>query len=332
MDLDHLTPEELDFELAIRSAKGLKGQDRNWKTLRLLQLISKENGGGAAAPTASSHVLSDVDSIYQCQAKLPPISQALESALRQNDEDQVRVCRSRLLHYRFRLSVISDPTITVNAKNTLAKIDKTLERIEEFLVNLACANPDNEEDNPDPEELPGDPDTQQRLKIAQLQSSIKEASQQQQLLEQELQQQLHQQQQQLQQQEYQPTPENQHELYEQQQQHRQLQQQQDIIRQHQRQLQEQQQLRLQQQKQEQQLQQLVNQMQQQQQQLEQQLHQEQIPVIASLGTQRITQPCLTHTETGTGTKFKYIAPSEQEPPNQPERKTIEHGSQQCESR
>ncbi|XP_058835215.1 ras guanine nucleotide exchange factor R-like [Topomyia yanbarensis] len=265
MDLEHLSPEELDFELMVRTVKGTKGQDRKWKISKLLQILSTEDAGGASAPTSSTHVLSDVDSIYKCQAKLPPIFQVLEAAFRQNDENQARLCRSRLMHYRFRLSIISDPMITSNASKTMAKINKTLEKIEHFLGNLASEKVE--------EELPGDPDTLQRLKIAQLQSSIKDASQQQQLLEQELQQQLSEQ---LQQNKDGQIPEGQSTQYEQQYQQQNLQQQQELIGQHQQQQQRYQQLRLEQQRQEQQHQQLVNQIQQQQQQLEQQLHQEQV--------------------------------------------------------
>ncbi|XP_058816966.1 intersectin-1-like [Topomyia yanbarensis] len=147
----------------------------------------------------------------------------------------------------------------------MAKINKTLEKIEHFLDNLASEKVE--------EELPGDSDTLQRLKIAQLQSSIKDASQQQQLLEQELQQQLSQQ---LQQNKDGQIPEGQSTQYEQHYQQQNLQQQQELIGQHQQQQQRYQQLRLEQQRQEQQHQQLVNQMQQQQHQLEQQLHQEQV--------------------------------------------------------
>ncbi|XP_058817647.1 putative uncharacterized protein DDB_G0271606 [Topomyia yanbarensis] len=280
MELEHLNPEELEFELMVRTVQGLRGKDSNWKITKLSQLISKENNGGALTPTSSSHVLSDVDSIYQCQAKLPQIRQALESALRKKDEGQIKIYRSRLLHYRFRLSIISDSLITANANKTLVKIDKTLERIEAFLVNMSVVNSEQQENDPDPEEVPGDPETLQRLKIAQLQSSIKEASQQQQQLEQELQEQLLQQQ--LQQPTNQPVPDDQREqekqMHQQQmeQQQQQLQQQQEMIRQHQQQLRQEQQLRLQQQRQGQQLQQSLDQMQQQRQQLEQQLHQEQI--------------------------------------------------------
>ncbi|XP_055631143.1 uncharacterized protein LOC129771487 [Toxorhynchites rutilus septentrionalis] len=271
MDLKHLTPEELDFELMVRTVKGLRGQDHKGKMSRLFELLSKEDTEGTPAPTSSTHVLPDVDSIYQCQAKLPPILQAVESALRQKDELQAKICRSRLMHYKFRLSIISDPMITSSAMKTLTKIDSTLDKLNEFLANFGEGEIAEEKElRKNPDEIPGDTDTQQRLKITQLQSSLKESSHHQQLLEQESQQQLYQQE--MQQQKVQPMSE---EAYEQRQ-YQQIQEPQAAAHLHQQQLHNEQQFKLQQQRHEQQLQQALHQMQQQHQRLEQQLHQEQV--------------------------------------------------------
>ncbi|XP_058454595.1 putative mediator of RNA polymerase II transcription subunit 26 [Malaya genurostris] len=177
------------------------------------------------------------------------------------------------MHFRFRLSLISDPLITTNANKTVAKIQHSLEKLEDFFMNCVQVNSREDEKVPDPEEeLPGDIETQKRLRMSQLQLSLKETSNQQQLLEQELQRQLHQVKGQIA-----PDVQYQQSYQEQiQRQQQQLQQQQEMIRQYQQHHQQKQQLRLQQQQQGQQLQQQLEQQllreQAQRQQLEAQLH------------------------------------------------------------
>ncbi|EAT38576.1 AAEL009550-PA [Aedes aegypti] len=185
MDWNHLTPEEIDFELLLRNTTGIRGKDRDWKISRLQQLVDRERNG-TPAPTYSSHVVSDMDSIYHCQTTLSPIFHALNTAIQQGNKSQITSLRSRLLHYKFRLSLISDSMILENAKKSSVKICSALRQIEESLQDNVVGGQDGKEDL---EDLPSDPETLKRLKIAQLQSSINEAGKQQKILEQELEQQ-----------------------------------------------------------------------------------------------------------------------------------------------
>ncbi|XP_062705502.1 uncharacterized protein LOC109425487 [Aedes albopictus] len=183
MDLNQLTPEEIDFELLLRNTTGIRGKNLEWKISRLQQLLDSEQDG-SPAPRYSSHVVSDMDSIYHCQTTISPIFHALNAAFKQQNEAQVTSLRSRLLHYKFRLSLITEATILDEAKKSLTKICNALHQIDEFLNDK---NIEHQSDTKDPEDLPSDPETLKRLKIAQLQSSIDEADKQQKVLQQELQ-------------------------------------------------------------------------------------------------------------------------------------------------
>ncbi|XP_062552776.1 putative uncharacterized protein DDB_G0271606 [Armigeres subalbatus] len=185
MELNHLTPEEIDFELLVRKTTGTRGKNLEWKTSQLQQLLESEFNG-SPVPNCSSHVLTDMDSIYQCQTKLAPILQALEGAFRQRNNNQVNVLKSRLLHYQFRLSLISDPMILMNAKKTLEKVGIALRKIEKYNQEQASGT----QEQGQAENLPSDPETLKRLKITKLQSSIKETSNHQLLLEKQLQEEL----------------------------------------------------------------------------------------------------------------------------------------------
>lgn len=131
MDLNHLTPEEIDFELLVRNTTGMRRKNLEWKLSRLQQLLDNEVNG-APEPSCSSYVMSDMDSIYHCQTKLSPILQALNTAFGQRKESQVISLKSRLLHYKFRISLISDPTILSNAKKSLEKVRNAVQHIDEF--------------------------------------------------------------------------------------------------------------------------------------------------------------------------------------------------------
>ncbi|XP_055543315.1 uncharacterized protein LOC129728873 [Wyeomyia smithii] len=172
MEFEHLADDELDLELLIRGTKEIKGLDRQGKVIRLCQLSRNKS---SALPTASNNIMSDVDNIYQCQARLQNILQTVESSFRQNNADQLKICRSRLMHYQLRLSLITDSFITANANKSLAKIKQILARIQDFMLHQPSTNPDAKEDI---DILPGDRETLQRLRDPLLQSSVKESQQQ----------------------------------------------------------------------------------------------------------------------------------------------------------
>ncbi|XP_055543282.1 ras guanine nucleotide exchange factor R-like [Wyeomyia smithii] len=171
MELEHLADDELDFEWRIRGLKETKGQDKLGKLTRLRQVLKNKS---VSLPTTSSHIMSDVDNIYQCQARLQNILLNVEMAIRQNNAEQLKMCRSRLMHYQLRLSLITDSLIVANANKSLAKIKQTLARIQDFLMNQPTTNSEVKGDAGD---VAGDAETLQKLENPQLQSSMKESQQ-----------------------------------------------------------------------------------------------------------------------------------------------------------
>ncbi|XP_055589855.1 interaptin-like [Uranotaenia lowii] len=172
MEIVHLEDEELAFELALRKVKESKGQDRAVKLANLQKALDKEIKSGEIATTAT-HFMTDVDNIYQCQAKIPIILNLVESAIRQETPEVLKKGRSRLLHYRYRLSLIQDKLITANASKSIAKVEVALTKIDDFLKGQASKTVLTGEDQ---EILPSEKDILDRLKNSKLQSSIKEAA------------------------------------------------------------------------------------------------------------------------------------------------------------
>ncbi|XP_055522821.1 putative uncharacterized protein DDB_G0271606 [Wyeomyia smithii] len=84
------------------------------------------------------------------------------------------MCRSRLMHYQLRLSLITDSLIVANANKSLAKNKQTLPRIQDFLMNQPTTNSEVKGDAGD---VAGDAETLQKLENPKLQSSMKESQQ-----------------------------------------------------------------------------------------------------------------------------------------------------------
>ncbi|XP_055614446.1 putative uncharacterized protein DDB_G0274435 [Uranotaenia lowii] len=131
MDINHLEDEELIFELSLRGVKQSPTMDRKLKLKTLKELLDKE-AKDKNIPSNSTNVASDVDNIYQCQARISPIIHLVEAAIRQNSVPVLKRYQSRLLHYRFRLSLIQDPLITSNANKTISKLEAALSKIEDI--------------------------------------------------------------------------------------------------------------------------------------------------------------------------------------------------------
>ncbi|XP_062698940.1 uncharacterized protein LOC109422600 [Aedes albopictus] len=132
MDVQYLLEEELEFELKLRGVKNPSNLQHEEQIKQLQQLIEKEIKN-QNAPSTASHIISDVDHIYQCQAKLNPLFKSIEQALRQGTVEEIKMNRSRLNHYRWRLSLITDSLITANANKSIARIESYLIRADEIL-------------------------------------------------------------------------------------------------------------------------------------------------------------------------------------------------------
>ncbi|XP_055588751.1 defective chorion protein, FC106 isoform-like [Uranotaenia lowii] len=176
MDINHLEDDELTFELALRGVRPNLIVHRSVKLKNLKTILDKE-AKEKNIPTSSTNVMSDVDNIYNCQAKISPIVHLVETAIRQKLYSDLKKYRSRLLHYRFRLTLITDSMITANANKTISKLEAALTRIEDCLQQQQ--QPANVGGRPgDQDILPTEKETLDRLKHSNLQSSIKEVVQQ----------------------------------------------------------------------------------------------------------------------------------------------------------
>lgn len=173
MDILHLSDGELDFELQLRNEDQQRRTKRE-KTSRLREHIEKERVN-MEMPLGADHVISQEDHLQHCQAKLQFINDRVRKGLEKEDALELAVCRSKLLHYRSRLQMITEKNLAGYVKQLEDAVELSLRKINDFFADTTILDipPPNTVPEANDAILPDDAEVLERLKNAQLQSSVK---------------------------------------------------------------------------------------------------------------------------------------------------------------
>nr|XP_029731343.1 uncharacterized protein LOC115267882 [Aedes albopictus] len=173
MDILHLSDGELDFELLLRNEDLQQRRTKREKTSKLREHIDKERVN-LEMPTSADHVIGQEDHIRHCQTKVQFLNDRMKPALNREDALELAICKSKLLHYRARLQLITDRNLASYATKLEDVVEQSLHRINDFFADTTLLEGLPTKKNPEDNAaiLPDDADTLERLKNAQLQSSV----------------------------------------------------------------------------------------------------------------------------------------------------------------
>ncbi|KXJ78441.1 hypothetical protein RP20_CCG004631 [Aedes albopictus] len=173
MDILHLSDGELDFELQLRNEDQQKRTKRE-KTSKLREYIENERIN-LEMPTSADHVINQEDHIRHCQTKVQYLNDRIKMGLEQEDALELAICRSKLLHYRARLHLITDKNLARYVAKLEEVDEQSMLRVNNFFVDTTMLDGIPTKKVPEDNEaiLPDDADVLERLKNAQLQSSVK---------------------------------------------------------------------------------------------------------------------------------------------------------------
>lgn len=173
MDILHLSSSELEYELLLRNAPEAASRNRREKTGRLRALLQQETRS-MAVPVSADHVIDQAEHLTLCNNMLVSLRERCKDALEEENANELAVCRSKLLHYRGRLALITDRK-HANVVNKLeAKVAGLIQGVTEFLTNATVLEGEGNQQEPwDEPLLPDDKDLLDRLRNSRLQSSTR---------------------------------------------------------------------------------------------------------------------------------------------------------------
>lgn len=177
MDILHLSDDELDFEIMLRKQDPSSCRTRREKTGKLRAIIEVERST-MEVPDTADHVINQAEHIDYCQKQLRNINNRLTKALEQESSTELAICRSKLLHYRGRVAMISDKDLEVYVRKLESYTDEALQRITHFFNSVTLLSP------PPTTKAPGDvpilPEVEElanKLQQSNLQSSLNDLRQ-----------------------------------------------------------------------------------------------------------------------------------------------------------
>ncbi|XP_062700567.1 uncharacterized protein LOC109405945 [Aedes albopictus] len=133
MDPASLLEEEISYELALRHVNNLGALPRRARAVRLRALMQEDEIKGILYDN-SSHVMDVGDNISQCQSRVRELIPEVEAALKRGDLPAVRLLRSRLVHYRDRLSIVDPPVAFLDTHAAVALLVQfSLEDVDDAL-------------------------------------------------------------------------------------------------------------------------------------------------------------------------------------------------------
>ncbi|XP_062538895.1 uncharacterized protein LOC134207185 [Armigeres subalbatus] len=143
------------------------------KTSKLREHIKRERGN-LEMPISADHVIEQENHVQHCQSKLQYINDRVRKGLEKEDTLDLAICRSKLLHYRSRLQLITERNLTGYVRKLEEGVETSLHRINDFFADTTMLDvPDAKPSEEDRPILPDDAEILERLKNAQLQSSVK---------------------------------------------------------------------------------------------------------------------------------------------------------------
>lgn len=108
MDPLYLSDEELNYELDLRRCNQPAYATRRIKGVQLRALIQKEFAENVKY-TSSEHAMPPDVNIHRCEQQVRLLIPMIETALKKRNTDFLIQSRSRMLHYRNRLSIVKPP-------------------------------------------------------------------------------------------------------------------------------------------------------------------------------------------------------------------------------
>lgn len=115
MDPIHLRPDELAYELDVRSIFGLTSQ--RLKTAKLREILKREETGIEVCPRHSSNMFSPDDELEICENNVCQLKGIIQDAIHNGKSLIIVESEHRLLHYRDRLRRITSTTMESKNKN-----------------------------------------------------------------------------------------------------------------------------------------------------------------------------------------------------------------------
>lgn len=126
MDIAHLTPEELDYELKIRGVFGISTSRQKVNALR--EILNREGKGLEIPPKMSSNIIPPIEEILACEKIYGNILELLNGAWYNSDCLAINTAASRLHHLQVRLERIC-PNNSSEQKNVLEILDLVYDAI-----------------------------------------------------------------------------------------------------------------------------------------------------------------------------------------------------------
>lgn len=173
MDILHLSDNELDFEIQLRKETTSNVRTRREKTGKLRAILENERIT-MEIPESADHVLNQAEHVDICQKKLQLVHNRLTKALEEESSAEIAVCRSKLMHYRARVAMITDKDFVVYARKLENYIEESLQKIGDFFNSVTLLTSPIRKTSGDGAILPEMEELAERLRDSRLQSSLKD--------------------------------------------------------------------------------------------------------------------------------------------------------------
>ncbi|XP_055584860.1 uncharacterized protein LOC129737726 [Uranotaenia lowii] len=133
IELYHLNDEEMEYELALRHVTNLAPCSRRARVVKLKALVQEDTLRDTIYVN-SEHVMSPELNIEVCQRAVVELRNQVDLATQNRNADQMACAKSRLLHYRQRLSLIPVVASLEETRRVVCELVETL------LAQIECVN------------------------------------------------------------------------------------------------------------------------------------------------------------------------------------------------
>ncbi|XP_055599075.1 uncharacterized protein LOC129748459 [Uranotaenia lowii] len=125
IELFHLSDEEIAYELALRHVTNLAPSTRRAKVVKLKALV-QEDILRETNYVSSEYAMSPESNVEACQMAIQELKNFVDLAIQNGNSEQMACARSRLLHYRQRLSIIPPVSSVKEARKILSDLVEML--------------------------------------------------------------------------------------------------------------------------------------------------------------------------------------------------------------
>ena len=125
IDFIHLTDEEIAYELALRHVTNLAPTTKRARVTKLKALV-QEDILRDTVYVNSEYVMQPELNMETCQSAIRELRKFVDLAIQNDNQEQIKVVRSRLLHYRHRLHIIPSVVPLEETRNVLIELVETL--------------------------------------------------------------------------------------------------------------------------------------------------------------------------------------------------------------